>query len=592
MKHLQTILVIDDSEDIYYLVRARLATLDVEIKYCDDGERALTLAHRHPPDLILLDVAMPGVGGFEVCRRLKQDSVTREVPVIFLTGSDDPQAKVHGFEAGAVDYVTKPFHPAELKARVRSALRTQLLIDILESQARTDSLTGLANRKGFIESLDASIERMKERDHNFAVLFMDLDRFKAINDTHGHEIGDELLVRVARLLCESVRTERVMAEGYEHDVIARMGGDEFVILLEDIEDAQVARRIAQRVENMLAKPLEIDGHDVSVGVSVGIRFSGPYEGRSDDLLRDADAAMYEAKEAGRGRIVMFEAGRTPTAAASVERGSRRLVRSDEIGLRYHPIVDLTTGQVVALEVSTRWNNTMRRLAGTPCVSICDDKHVSGEGEQAVKSLTEWMMYQACSDFASWVADQTVPASLKLHVNMPRRQWLDADVPVLIHQVLQDVGMSADRLVVELPESQFLCEPTAIWPMVEQVRAMGAELALDHFGKDTASLISLQRFPLDMVKIDRSFVRCITYSRSFTAMVEAIVSLGWNLGLTIVADGIDSADQVAKLQGLDCTLGQGPLFGEALKAAEMPEFLQRVAEAGSAAWVPQLKAASA
>ena len=288
----QRVLVIDDSEMIHKLVRARLADEPVEIHCATDADTGIALATRIDPDLILLDVEMPGCDGFEACRRLKQDAVLSCIPVVFLTGMSTPAQKVQGLELGAVDYVTKPFDPAELRARVRAALRTKYLMDLLAKRAMIDGLTGLWNRACFEQRLAAELSLSRRAGHPLACAMMDLDHFKQLNDQHGHPFGDEVLRGVAQVLLDAARAE---------DVVCRYGGEEFVILVPNA-DADRAFAMGQRVCDAVARRLFISRRTpVEVTCSIGV--ADNLENRGARMVELADKALYLAKQRGRNRAV-------------------------------------------------------------------------------------------------------------------------------------------------------------------------------------------------------------------------------------------------------------------------------------------------
>lgn len=286
----QKILIIDDSPAIHALLRARLKDEPVALFSANSGEEGLSMAAAQTPDLILLDVEMPAPDGFEVCRRLKLDSNLAQIPVIFLTGAASSEEKIRGLELGAVDYITKPFDPAELRARVRAALRTKFFMDLLAQKAQIDALTGLWNRNYFEQRFEAELSLSRRSGRPLALLMLDLDHFKQINDQYGHPMGDEVLRRMGLLLSEGVRME---------DIVCRYGGEEFTIITPNVAAGAVelAERLRASVENMR---LSFGGQDVRITVSIGV--ASAIESADRSLLEQADAALYRAKQAGRNRV--------------------------------------------------------------------------------------------------------------------------------------------------------------------------------------------------------------------------------------------------------------------------------------------------
>lgn len=314
-----TILIVDDNHTNLNVLVDYLEEFGFEALVATNGERAIQQAQRFPPDLILLDVLMPGIDGFETCQRLKAEETTRDIPVIFMTALTDVKHKVAGFEVGAVDYVTKPFQQAELLARVSTHLTIRQLQKNLEEKnallhreigerkrleaqlrydASHDNLTGLANRALFIERLEQAIQHThKQANYRFTILFLDLDGFKGINDTFGHVMGDKLLITVAHRLKNIIRP---------NDLVARLGGDEFTILLDGIADIQEATLIAKRIQAKLSMPVDLNGHQIVPRASIGIASTKRLYDRAEDLLRDADVAMYHSKADGQGQYKLFD----------------------------------------------------------------------------------------------------------------------------------------------------------------------------------------------------------------------------------------------------------------------------------------------
>ena len=303
------ILIIDDSADARALAKARLAQEGHEVLFAAEGAEGLEIVRRETPDLVLLDVDMPDLGGFEVCRLLKDDAATSSIPVIFLSGSGDAGDKARGLDLGAVDYVTKPFDAFELRARVRSALRTKQLQDHLARSSQTDKLTNLPNRVTLLDRLQQAILRRERRpEEHYAVLFLDFDRFKIVNDSLGHEAGDRLLVQIADRLRGQVRPVDSVSRMPVGQVAMRLGGDEFVVLLEGMVGGREAVMVvAQRLLDTLAEPYQIGESRIVSTASIGVVTDESGYLRAEDVLRDADTAMYEAKAAGRGQAVIFDA---------------------------------------------------------------------------------------------------------------------------------------------------------------------------------------------------------------------------------------------------------------------------------------------
>lgn len=565
MKRIQTILVIDDDVMIHRLVSARLKGLDVHIQTANNGLDGLHFARCHPVDLILLDVSMPDMDGFEACRQLRDHPATRDIPVIFLTGSDNTVQKTRGFELGAVDYVTKPFEPAELNARVRSALRMQALLEALEMQANTDALTGLPNRAAFHRRLTACIERTRANpDGRFAVLFIDLDRFKHINDSLGHAVGDQLLVAVADLLRNAVRRDDHESRhdaNRRTDYIARMGGDEFTILLENIPHQDMAAQLSDRIRHSIIQPLAVCGHQVTVDCSIGIRCCDAACSDADVLLRDSDTAMYRAKADGKGRCVVFDnqMHQEVVDRLELEQDLRRAIDADELQLVYQPIVDLEAGRLHGFESLLRWHHPTRgTLSPNLFIPIAEETGL-------IVPIGRWAMRACCRQIADWRNRFPNTRQLTGCFNVSKYQITNDDLVKLIDLALTDFNIEPHCLTIEVTESAITYNAATVIPVLETLRKRGIRLAMDDFGTGYSSLASLHRFPIDVLKIDREFILTMSQSRAHVAVVYAIVMLAANLGMSVVAEGVETNEHLVQLQAIDCAFGQGYLFGRPVPA---------------------------
>ena len=569
MSRTQTVLVIDDDEMIHKLVPVRLKGLGAEVIGALSGEAGLRMARQRRPDLVLLDVGMPDMDGFEACRRLREDPLTHDIPVIFLTGSDDPREKIRGFDIGATDYITKPFDAAELRARVRGALRTQALLDALETQARTDSLTGLPNRAAFHEAVARCIERARRGPgYRFAVLFLDLDHFKIINDSLGHDIGDELLTAIADELRRCVRTaERAAREGTE-DIVARMGGDEFTILLDDA-GLEAAVSLADRLGAVLNRPHVLRGYQVKAGVSIGIKVCDADCESADAILRDSDTAMYSAKAAGKGQHAIFNARMHEEAVRrlTLENDLRRAVEEGQFELLYQPIVSLDSGDVLGFEALVRWNRP-----GTDGVVAPGDFIPIAEETGLILDIGHWVLREACSQLREWNRGAGAGRRLIVSVNLSKVQLEKPGLVEDIAAVLKETGVDPGALKLEVTESVIMHAVETIVPVLGRLREMGTRIAIDDFGTGYSSLASLHRFPIDVVKIDKAFIDNIGRSRTYAAIVHAIATLAHNLDMQVIAEGIEEHEQLVQLQALECDHGQGYFFGKPATAAEVEKRL--------------------
>lgn len=441
-----------------------------------------------------------------------------------------------------------------------------------------DALTGLPNRVLLYERLRNCItptadERDDER--HFALLFLDLDRFKLINDSLGHDAGDELLKQVARRLerCVAGLTSSGPARGRSTHTVARLGGDEFVILLDPCEaGASQAVTLADRLQTELARPIQCGGREVSVSTSVGIVHAGagacPYTDPGA-LLRDADAAMYTAKGSGRARHAVFDVHMHQAAIQKLELESdlHRAIEREEFALVYQPIVCLESRRLVGYEALVRWNHPTRGL-------VPPDQFIPAAEENGlILPLGLWVLNEACRQLAEWKRLHPFEArGLTVSVNVSRRQLSD---PTLMHHlncVLTDHALSASSLKLELTESAIVDDPHHSAKLMSQIRELGIGLQIDDFGTGYSSLSCLHHFPLNGLKIDRQFLTNAADRRDYVAVILAIVQLAHNLGMTVTAEGLESIDQVVMLQALNCDQGQGYYFARPMTAEQAGRYL--------------------
>jgi diguanylate cyclase (GGDEF)-like protein len=409
-----------------------------------------------------------------------------------------------------------------------------------------DSLTGLPNRAMFTELLKAEIESSKRRNnHMFAVLFLDLDRFKNINDSLGHTHGDLLLVAFAERLERTLRPI---------DTLARFGGDEFAILLSGMTDATDAVRVAQRIQDELSQPFVLDKNSAFATASIGIALSSSGYDRPDDILRDADIAMYRAKENGKARYELFDHGMHARAVSRLQLESdlRQAIEQKEFCVYYQPIVSLQTGRLAGFEALVRWNHPRRGLVAP------GDFIPVAEETGLIVPIGEWVLNEACARVRQWQIDSPSHRSLSLSVNLSARQVAQPDLLQRIKEALETSKLSPHCLKLEITESVVMENAEAAAQMFKQLRSLGVQLSIDDFGTGYSSLSYLHRFPLNYLKIDRSFVMRLTTDND-NAIVRTISTLARNLGMEVIAEGIETEEQYQQLKMLGCEYGQGYLF---------------------------------
>lgn len=424
-----------------------------------------------------------------------------------------------------------------------------------------DSLTGLPNRAMFTQLLQAEIESNKRRtDHLFAVLFLDLDRFKNINDSMGHTHGDLLLVAFAERLERTLRPI---------DTLARFGGDEFAILLSGIEDTTAAVRVAERIHEELTQPFNLDKNSAFASASIGIALSSTGYERPEDILRDADTAMYRAKENGKARYEMFDSGMHAKAVSrlQLEHDLRQAVEQKEFCVYYQPIIALETKHLAGFEALVRWNHPRRGI-----VSPADFIPVAEETGLIVP-IGRWVLEEACRKVREWQLASPSHRALSLSVNLSGRQVAQPDLVEQIQQALEESRLNPHHLKLEITESVVMENAEAAAQTLKQLRALGVQLSIDDFGTGYSSLSYLHRFPLNYLKIDRSFVDRMTTDGD-DAIVRTIATLARNLGMEVIAEGIETEEQYKRLKALGCEYGQGFLFSRPVNVEAAYRLLEK------------------
>jgi len=435
--------------------------------------------------------------------------------------------------------------------------------DITEGKV-SDPLTGLPNRLLFIDRLGRVIKHAKRRkDHIFAVLFLDLDGFKMINDSVGHLIGDQLLLGVANRLEKCLRSTDTVARLGESFTVARLGGDEFTVLLDDLKDPNDAKRAAERLMKALTAPFVLGGKEVFTSVSIGIALSNPAYEQPEDILRDADTAMYRAKSLGKARFEVFDADMRASVMArlQLETDLRRALERQEFRNFYQPIVSLASGKIAGFEALLRWEHPTRGLLGP------EEFIAVAEETGLIRELGWWNLREACRQISDWKANPDADPDLIISVNLSVKQFLQPNLVSEIKGLLRELAFPPESLKLEITESTVMGDPSAAVEMLLQIKALGIRLAIDDFGTGYSSLSYLHRFPLDTLKIDRSFISGMCEGGEGMEIARTIMPLANNLRLDVVAEGVETIEQVAFLRKLHCKFAQGFYFSKPLAAEE-------------------------
>ena len=433
----------------------------------------------------------------------------------------------------------------------------------LAHDAFHDALTGLPNRKRLLQRIERSMLRAgRSANNNFAVLFIDLDRFKTINDSLGHQAGDELLLKTADKLLNLIRPS---------DMVARLGGDEFVVLIENVKEPKRANRIAERILRDLQKPTKINGQKIHVGASIGIAFSSANYDKPEDLIRDADLAMYRAKVKGKGRYETFDSKLRSGAVSllQTEIDLRRAIERGEFILNYQPIVSLNSDDIVGFESLIRWNHPTRGL-------VAPDNFISvAEETGLILPIGKWVIRESCRQMREWQKEFTAAHSMIINVNLSARQLESKDLVEQIEVILQETGLNPNCLKLEITESAIMNNAEEAVATVVALRKMGVRVSIDDFGTGYSSLSYLHRFPINTLKIDRSFVSRIGNADEHAEIIRTIITLAFNLGIDVVAEGVENIEQLDFLRQMNCNFGQGFYYSRPVNGLSAAEMIKKI-----------------
>ncbi len=442
--------------------------------------------------------------------------------------------------------------PLYLVTQIEDIAERRASGEALAHQAVHDPLTGLPNRLQFVERLSRELTRAEDRRERIAVLFLDLDRFKVVNDSLGHSAGDRLLIAVA---------DRLSATMEPNDIVARFGGDEFTVLCHNITSEETAELVAERIAQAIARPVALMEGEVFVTASIGIALSGAAGDTTETLLRNADAAMYRAKDNGRDRAELFDARTHHRAVDDLRTGNElhRAIERGEMRVYYQPMISLDTGTLFGFEALIRWEHPERGLI--PPMEFVPIAEETG----LIVPLGAWALEEACRQAVHWHDAAPDEPHLSMSVNLSPRQLAEPALPNEVARVLHDTGIQPSALWLEITESTLMRDAESAVSALGALRALGLHLAVDDFGSGYSSLAYLERLPVEALKVDRSFTEGVGVRKDSTAIVDAIVSLARALHLTTVAEGIETPDQLQRLRGMGCEVGQGYLFGAAKPA---------------------------
>lgn len=558
-----SLLLVEDDDDDAFLVGEMLTDAlggEVDLRHVDRVSDARDFLHQTGTECVLLDLSLPDARRLEALVQLR--SVAPDVPIVILSGLDDELLAVTAVQEGAQDYLIKGRVDAHLLGRsINYAIERKRTELELTHQAMHDSLTGLPNRALFLDRLSQALSHAKRDETRLAVLFMDLNRFKLINDSLGHAVGDQLLVAVATRLRKILR---------ESDTAARFGGDEFMILCEKVENGRGAVEVVKRILNCIEAPFILERDKLFVSASVGIAVSGVGPDDSPGaLIRDADAAMYRAKERGTYYELFDEDMRIQVSERSkAEDALRQAVERNEFRVLYQPLVDLRSGDITGLEALVRWQQPERGLV------LPGDFLPLAEETSLMIPIGAWVLKEACRQGQLWRVDRPDLPLPKFAVNLSASELSHPGLIKTIRSALAETGTNSATLCFEITETVVMDEDDATYDTLMTLKELGVSLSVDDFGTGYASLGTLKRFPIDVLKIDRLFVAEMGESREDTAIVASLIKLAHDLGMTVVAEGVETEQQLAALRAVDCDVAQGFYFAPPQPAETVGELLSR------------------
>ncbi|HET7488567.1 MAG TPA: EAL domain-containing protein [Acidimicrobiales bacterium] len=548
-----SVLLVEDDEGDALIVRRLVAAAGgIEVAVVRRLDEAREHLVAHTVQCVLLDLSLPDARGLDTVEGVR--SADPDVAIVVVSGLNDEDMAVASLQRGAQDYLTKDeIDGRSLWRAIRYAVERKRSELLIRYQANHDALTGLANRLLFMERLRAAVARLARHGSHVAVLFLDLDHFKWVNDSLGHDAGDELIMEVAARLAAALRPE---------DVAARLGGDEFLVLVEDVRAELDAALVAERIHRMLEEPFLVRGLELRLTASVGISLSGDPGVQADALVRDADAAMYRAKALGRDRSELFDAGLRHLAQTrlQMENDLRRAVDRGEFVVHYQPVVELEEGRLVGAEALVRWCHPSGTL-------LPPDRFMAlAEETGLIVPIGDFVLRTACEQLRVWERRAGfVPA---LSVNLSSVQVADPGLGRRIGGIIAAAGVDPASLCLEVTETTILGEAAASLDRLRELRGLGVRLGIDDFGTGYSSLTYLKRYPFEVLKVDRSFTAGLGVNADDAAIVEAIVGLARVLAMEVIVEGVETETQRAWLRHLGCTRAQGFLFAAPAPADQL------------------------
>jgi len=553
------IIIADDDPSILLLLRHILTGDNYDVTEARSGMEAIELCREYSYDLAIFDLVMPDVDGISACKEITFQ-ISNPPPVLIITSLDDDASVSRAFEAGAIDYITKPINWSVFKQRVRRIVESERNRQKVKRLEFHDALTGLPNRTLLLDRLESATLRAQRNQTMLALLMVDIDNLKLINETLGHHNGDKVILSVAHRLQKTIRNT---------DTLSRSGGDEFNLIIENIQQLEDVGLMAAKFSRAIEHSMTILDQDIHIKASIGISIY-PQDGHDiGSLLSNADSALYRAKDQG-GNLYEFyspELGKKARRRLELENSLRCALDNDELVVYYQPKIDLITDEANGMEALVRWNHPEKGI-------IPPDEFIPiAEETGLIIRLGQQVIEKACYQFKQW-QNENIPLT-NISINVSARQFKEQDLVTLLQEVLSENQLDATHIELELTESTLLKNENQAESILNQLHNMGIKISIDDFGTGYASLSYLKRLPIDILKIDKSFTDGILNDPDDIAIINAIYGLAKGFEIKLVAEGIETEGQLEKMRVLGVDYGQGYFWSPPLPAEQYTELLKKL-----------------
>ena len=561
-------LVVDDDPTYRVLLQAVLGKRRLQADFAEDADTGLRLFEEHSHDILVLDKNLPKVSGLVLARRVRALPAGKAAQILLITGAAGVEVVEDALDSGVDDYLQKPIEPDALSIRLAIAerrvkeAREEARRESLETRgALVDPLTGLATRVILRDRIQGGLHRIqREVAYGFGLLLLDLDAFHRVNETLGEEVGNLVLAETAQRIQDSIRSV---------DSAARITADEFALFLDDLQDGSDVTRVTNRLKERFSEPMRVEGQNLFVGASMGVALGGPQYSDPEEVFRDASKALRRAKEEGPGgmRIHDPEVQQEASARVEMEDRIREGLEEEEMVLYYQPILSLTQAEIFGVEALIRWPKAEGEV-----VPLAEFLPVA-ERSNLISKMGWWTLERACRQMKDWHQRFPTDSPPAVMVNIPGRQFSEAGLVPSVQKILDETGLEADFLHLEISESSAMADVDRSAVTLQALKDLGVHLHLDDFGTGFSSLSHIHRFPIDSLKVDRSFLAGLSERPENSAIVRTIVDLARSLGLPVAVVGIETESQFEFVQELGCDFGQGWLFARAMAPPAVETLLQ-------------------